>query len=206
MFKFVNYILIIILFINLSKPLGILLGQALTFQHELVARLKARDEQAFAEMYRNYSNAFISIIRKITNDDIETAKDILQEAMVKIWNNIQMYDATKGTLFTWMMNVCRNMAIDKLRSKDYKNQAKNRSLDASQDMGFQPSVSQNPNTIGVRKMLEGLDSSHRDVVDVVYMMGYSHAEAAEVLDIPLGTVKTRLRNALIEIRKQHRIA
>src|ERR1700743_2173185 len=139
-------------------------------------------------MYRNYSNAFISIIRKVTNDDIETAKDILQEAMVKIWNNIQTYDATKGTLFTWMMNVCRNTAIDKLRSKDYKNQAKNWSLDASPDQGgYQPSVSPSPNTIGVKKMLEVLDSSHRDVVDVVYMMGYSHAEAAEVLDIPLGT-------------------
>src|ERR1700748_652766 len=97
MFKFVNYILVTILFINLCKPSGILLGQALTFQTDLVARLKARDEQAFAEMYRNYSNAFISIIRKVTNDDIETAKDILQEAMVKIWNNIQMYDTTKGT-------------------------------------------------------------------------------------------------------------
>lgn len=128
MFKFVNYILVTILFINLCKPSGILLGQTLTFQTDLVARLKARDEQAFAEMYRNYSNAFISIIRKVTNDDIETAKDILQEAMVKIWNNIQMYDATKGTLFTWMMNVCRNSAIDKLRSKDYKNQAKNQVL------------------------------------------------------------------------------
>ena len=206
MFKFVNYILVTILFINLCKPSGILLGQTLTFQTDLVARLKARDEQAFAEMYRNYSNAFISIIRKVTNDDIETAKDILQEAMVKIWNNIQMYDATKGTLFTWMMNVCRNSAIDKLRSKDYKNQSKNRSLDASEDQGYQPSISPNPNTIGVKKMLEVLDNNHRDVVDVVYMMGYSHAEAAEVLDIPLGTVKTRLRNALNELRKKHRIA
>jgi len=203
MFKFAKYILIF-LFTNQSKPTG--LGQALTFQHDLVARLKARDEQAFAEMYRNYSNAFISIISKITNDDVELAKDILQEAMVKIWNNMNMYDAGKGTLFTWMLNVCRNMAIDKLRSKDYKNQAKNNSLDASADSGYQPSVSINPNVIGVKKMLELLDSNHREVVDVVYMKGYSHAEAAEVLDIPIGTVKTRLRNAIIELRKHHRIA
>ena len=117
-----------------------------------------------------------------------------------------MYDAGKGTLFTWMLNVCRNMAIDKLRSKDYKNQAKNNSLDASADSGYQPSVSINPNVIGVKKMLELLDSNHREVVDVVYMKGYSHAEAAEVLDIPIGTVKTRLRNAIIELRKHHRIA
>ena len=200
MCKFVRHIQLLILFTNLS------LGQALTFQADLVTRLKARDEAAFGEMYRNYSNAFISIISKITNGDVEAAKDILQEAMVKIWNNIHMYDSGKGTLFTWMMNISRNTAIDRLRSKDFKNQLKNRSLETPQGQAYQPAVSLNPETIGVKKMLEKLDSSHRDVVDVVYMMGYSHAEAAEVLDIPLGTVKTRLRNAIIELRKQYRIA
>lgn len=200
MCKFVKHIQLLILFTNLS------LGQALTFQADLVTRLKAREEAAFAEMYRNYSNAFISIISKITNGDVEAAKDILQEAMVKIWNNIHMYDSGKGTLFTWMMNISRNTAIDRLRSKDFKNQLKNRSLETPQGQAYQPAISLNPETIGVKKMLEKLDSSHRDVVDVVYMMGYSHAEAAEVLDIPLGTVKTRLRNAIIELRKQYRIA
>jgi RNA polymerase sigma-70 factor (ECF subfamily) len=171
-----------------------------------VTRLKARDEAAFAEMYRNYSNAFLSIITKITNGDVEAAKDILQEAMVKVWNNIHLYDSSKGTLFTWMMNISRNTAIDRLRSKDFKNQLKNRSLETSDAQDYQPATSLNPELIGVKKMLEKLDSSHRDVVDVVYMMGYSHAEAAEVLDIPLGTVKTRLRNAIVELRKQYRIA
>ena len=96
-----------------------------------MTRLKARDEQAFATLYRNYSNAFISIIKQIIRDDTELAKDILQDAMVKIWNNIGQYDATKGTLFTWMMNICRNVAIDRTRSKDFKNQSKNQSLDIS---------------------------------------------------------------------------
>ncbi|WP_162852601.1 RNA polymerase sigma factor [Dinghuibacter silviterrae] len=182
------------------------MGNAFTFQADLVTRLKARDEAAFAEMYRNYSNAFLSIITKITNGDIEAAKDILQEAMVKVWNNIHLYDSSKGTLFTWVMNISRNTAIDKLRSKDFKNQLKNRSLETSEAQDYQPVPSLNTELIGVKKMLEKLDSSHRDVVDVVYMMGYSHAEAAEVLDIPLGTVKTRLRNAIVELRKQYRIA
>jgi RNA polymerase sigma-70 factor (ECF subfamily) len=171
-----------------------------------VTRLKAHEEQAFAEMYRNYSNAFLSIIAKITNDNMDSSKDILQEAMVKVWHNIDNYDAGKGTLFTWMLNICRNTAIDKLRSKDWKNQAKNRSMDATPGMVPNSTTSNNPELIGVKNMLEKLDASHRDVVDVVYMKGYSHAEAAEVLDIPLGTVKTRLRNAINELRKQYRIA
>jgi RNA polymerase sigma factor (sigma-70 family) len=179
------------------------LEQALTFQQELITRLKARDEQAFATLYRNYSNAFISIIKQIIHDDTELAKDILQDAMVKIWNNIAQYDATKGTLFTWMMNICRNVAIDRTRSKDFKNQSKNQSFDTSPESGANRTVQPKPELIGVKKMLEVLEPNHRDVVDVVYMLGYSHAEAAEILNIPVGTVKTRLRNAIIELRKRY---
>lgn len=178
--------------------------QALTFQHELIARLKARDEQAFATLYQNYSNALISIIKQVIRDDTELAKDILQDAMVKIWNNIGQYDATKGTIFTWMMNICRNVAIDKTRSKDFKNQSKNLSLDISPESGNNRSVQPMPELIGVKKMLEVLEPNHREVVDVVYMLGYSHAEAAEILNIPVGTVKTRLRNAIIELRKRYK--
>jgi RNA polymerase sigma-70 factor (ECF subfamily) len=179
------------------------LEQALTFQQELITRLKARDEEAFATLYRNYSNAFISIIKQIIRDDTELAKDILQDAMVKIWNNIAQYDATKGTLFTWMMNICRNVAIDRTRSKDFKNQSKNQSFDTAPESGKTGTVQPKPELIGVRKMLEVLEPNHRDVVDVVYMLGYSHAEAAEILSIPVGTVKTRLRNAIIELRKRY---
>jgi RNA polymerase sigma factor (sigma-70 family) len=178
------------------------LEQALTFQQELITRLKARDEQAFATLYRNYSNAFISIIKQIIHDDTEMAKDILQDAMVKIWNNIAQYDASKGTLFTWMMNICRNVAIDKTRSKDFKNQSRNQSFDESPESSNR-TVQPKPELIGVKKMLEVLEPNHREVVDVVYMLGYSHAEAAEILNIPVGTVKTRLRNAIIELRKRY---
>jgi RNA polymerase sigma factor (sigma-70 family) len=180
------------------------LAQALTFQEELIIQLKAGDQKAFGTLYRSYSNAFLSIIKQIIHDDSELAKDILQDAMVKIWNNMAQYDASKGTLFTWTMNICRNVAIDKTRSKDFKNQAKNKSLDASPETGSRhSSIQPMPELIGVRKMLEVLDPNHREVVDVVYMLGYSHAEAAELLKIPVGTVKTRIRNAIIELRKRY---
>lgn len=179
-----------------------LLEKALTFQQDLVVHLKARDEQAFASLYMDYANAFISIIKQIIPDDTELAKDILQEAMVKVWQNIDQYDATKGTLFTWMMNICRNVAIDKLRSKDFKNQRKNQSFNQGMEFIRGQSFQPKPELIGVRKMLEILDPQYRDVVEVVYMQGYSHAEAAEVLKIPVGTVKTRLRSAIIALRKR----
>lgn len=172
----------------------------------MVARLKARDEQAFAALYTSYSNALLSIIGRITGNDVDLARDIFQEAMVKIWNHMDQYDPGKGTLFTWMMNICRNTAIDKTRSRGFRNQAKTRSLDVLPGSAPQPSVTPNPEVIGVKNMLEKLDTQFREVVDVVYMKGYSHGEAAELLNIPLGTVKSRLRSALLELRKQYRIA
>lgn len=171
-------------------------------QASLVIRLQQKDEQAFAMVYRNYGQALLNIIKKVLNDDGETARDVLQEAMLKIWNNIHTYDAGKGTLFTWMLNVCRNMAIDKTRSKDFKNQSRNQSFDLVSFVKESQQVSPNPETIGVNKMLQVLNEEQRQVVNTVYMLGYSHSEAAEKLNLPVGTVKTRLRSAIIELKKQ----
>lgn len=177
------------------------LEQLTTFREDWVSRLKKRDQVAFTELYYNYSNTFLGIISRIVKDDEELAKDILQEAMVKIWNNIESYDSTRGTIFTWMLNICRNMAIDKTRSKLYRNQQLNQSFEMNPVLESRMQDAPSMETIGVKKMLETLDPSLREVVDAVYMMGYSHAEASEKLNIPLGTVKTRLRNALIALRK-----
>jgi RNA polymerase sigma-70 factor (ECF subfamily) len=171
-------------------------------QATLVLRLQQKDEQAFAMVYKNYGQALLNVIRKVLNDDGETARDVLQEAMLKIWNNIHTYDAGKGTLFTWMLNVCRNMAIDKTRSKDFKNQSRNQSFDLVSFVKESQQVSPNPETIGVNKMLQVLNNEQRQVVNTVYMLGYSHSEAAEKLNLPVGTVKTRLRSAIMELKKQ----
>jgi RNA polymerase sigma factor (sigma-70 family) len=177
------------------------LEQLTTFRDDWVSRLQKRDQAAFTQLYYNYSNTFLGIISRIVKNDNELAKDILQEAMVKIWNNIESYDSSRGTIFTWMLNICRNMAIDKTRSKLYRNEQLNQSLEMNPILESRMQDTPITETIGVKKMLEMLDPSLRDVVDAVYIMGYTHAEASEKLNIPLGTVKTRLRNALIELRK-----
>src|SRR4051812_14493882 len=85
--------------------------------------LKQRDETAFAYLYDNYAGALNGVISRMVDDE-QTAEDILQEAFVKIWNNFSQYDNTKGRLFTWMVNLTRNLTIDMLRSKGYKKQQK----------------------------------------------------------------------------------
>jgi RNA polymerase sigma factor (sigma-70 family) len=188
-------------YIYVLQSKAVFLEQLTTFREDWVARLQNRDQVAFTQLYYNYSNTFLGIISRIVKDDQELAKDVLQEAMVKIWNNIESYDPSRGTLFTWMLNICRNMAIDKTRSKLYRNQRLNQSLEINPVLENRLQDLPRTETIGVRKMIETLDPTLREVVDAVYIMGYTHAEASEKLHIPLGTVKTRLRNAIVELRK-----
>ena len=162
--------------------------------------MQNRDNKAFAYLYDNYAAALYSIILQIVND-AELANDVLQEVFVNIWRRIEQYDAGKGRLFTWMMNIARNASIDTLRSRSYQNSRKNQSIQENVDTiqvtdVIQPGV----DTIGLRKVLEKLKDEQRILIELAYFKGYTHEEIAELEKIPLGTVKTRIRNALIQLR------
>lgn len=170
-------------------------------EEDLVALLQRRDQTAFAYLYDNYSAALNGVIARMV-DDNQLAEDILQETFVKIWNNFGQYDAAKGRLFTWMINITRNLTIDTLRSKGYKKQQK-----ISQDENFVSST-QDKNystskfdTIGIRKQVQNLKPDQKIIIDLAYFGGYTQEEISKEMSIPLGTVKTRMRTAIIELRK-----
>jgi RNA polymerase sigma factor (sigma-70 family) len=177
------------------------LGITLTYtEQELVSLLRNRDNKAYAYLYDKYASALNSIILQIVND-AELANDVLQEVFVNIWRRIEQYDADKGRLFTWMLNIARNASIDTLRSKSYQNSRKNQSIQDNVDTiqvkdVLQPGI----DTIGLRKVLEKLKEEQRILIELAYFKGYTHEEIAELEKIPLGTVKTRIRNALIQLR------
>ncbi len=132
----------------------------------------------------------------------ELSEDILQEAFVKIWNNFTSYDKTKGRLFTWMLNLTRNLTIDTLRSKSYKKQSK--------ISGNENTVSniQDGNTgiekfdsVGLTKQLSHLKPDQKIIIDLAYFNGFTQDEISKQLNIPLGTVKTKMRSAILELRK-----
>ena len=149
-----------------------------------------------------YSGALLGVISRII-PQIEVAEDILQETFIKIWNSADSYDNTKGRLFTWMMNIARNMSIDKLRSKDFKNSNKNQDIENNVDfIDEQRKVNFNADTLGIKDLVTNLKPDFKDVLDMVYFKGYTHVEAAEELNLPLGTVKTRVRMAILELRKK----
>lgn len=168
-------------------------------EQELINALKERDNQAYGYLYDNYSGALYSIILQIVQDS-ELASDILQEVFINIWRKIETYDPTKGRLFTWMLNIARNASIDTLRSKGYQNSQKNQGLPENVNMTSQVTQT-NIDNIGLTKILAKLKPEHRVLIELAYFKGYTHEEIAQIEDIPLGTVKTRIRNALLQLKE-----
>ncbi len=167
-------------------------------EQELVSLLQQRNDNSFGYLYDNYSGALLGIVSAIVSDQ-ETARDVLQEVFVNIWRKIESYDPTKGRLFTWMMNVARNAAIDKIRSKGYQESLKNFAIpDTDTNIGS-ATMPQLADT-GLKKVLTKLKEEHRVLIDLSYFQGFTHEEIAKILDIPLGTVKTRIRSALTHLR------
>lgn len=162
--------------------------------------LQSKDEKAFNYLYDNYSGALYGIIWKVLNVE-ELSNDVLQEVFVKIWKNIDQYDSTKGRLYTWMLNIARNMAIDTLRSKRYQQDQKTTDIENTVYTNDRSRTSfNNTDTLGLRKSVMNLKPEFRTLIDLAYFQGYTQDEISKTLNIPLGTVKTRLRNAIIELK------
>jgi RNA polymerase sigma-70 factor (ECF subfamily) len=179
------------------------LGTTVTYsEQELVVSLKAKDEKSFGYLYDNYSGALYSIVLQIIPDR-ELASDVLQEVFVNIWRKIESYDTTKGRLFTWMLNVARNLAIDMVRSKAYQNSQKNQSMpdNVYSDKGGGAVTQMNVDNIGLKKVITKLKAEHQVLIDLAYFKGYTHEEIAVIESLPLGTVKTKIRSALQQLRQ-----
>lgn len=136
----------------------------------------------------------------------QLAEEVLQDTFLKIWRHAGAYDPTRGRPFTWMVNIARNAAIDSLRSASEKNSGKIRSLQDhvyDHEMRITDPVEQRE----LHATLTSLKEEHRSLIDLAYYKGYSQQEIADNTGIPLGTVKSRTRSALLELRtllKDHR--
>lgn len=153
----------------------------------------------FDYIYNQYGPGLYGIVCKISKDE-DKAHDIMQDAFIKIWQNIQYYDSQKGTLFTWMLNVTRNTAIDRTRV-DYKFE-RNIKWDSFSDSDLPVIAIFNTeqSIMDLKTVLERLTPERKEVVEMVYVEGYTHQEASERLRLPSGTVKSRVRAALQELR------
>ncbi len=165
----------------------------------IVALLRQDDKSAVSLLYDNYSDALFGVILRIVNQEA-LAEEILQDTFLKIWKYRESYDESKGRFFTWMLNIARNTAIDQTRLKSFSQ--KNQDLDnVVSIIDSREQENFNVDAIGIRELIEKLPEEHRSIINLVYFKGYTHIEAAEALSIPLGTLKTRLRLAIVQLRK-----
>jgi RNA polymerase sigma factor (sigma-70 family) len=184
---------------NLKQIFRLLLKTLTYTEQELLEGLRLHDQQAYSYLYDNYSRALFTVIYNIVSRQ-ELAEEVLQEAFVKIWQNIGSYDTTKGRLYTWMINIARNQAIDRTRSREFSNQSKTTELSDNVYEG-KPAQDNGPKDVGLLQTINKLPEENRKLLELAYFQGYTHDEISQMLNIPLGTIKTRIRTTILQLRK-----
>lgn len=166
----------------------------------LILKFQQKDEKAFEALYNMYSDSMRGVIFNIVRDN-DIAEELMQDVFIKAWNNASSYSAEKGRFFTWILNIARNAAIDKTRSKAFKNSKKN--LDAEYFVDIlqnSDSLDNKTDAIGIGKFVSKLAKKCIEVIELLYFKGYTQKEASEELNIPIGTIKTHNRNCIKELR------
>jgi RNA polymerase sigma-70 factor (ECF subfamily) len=175
-------------------------GQCMStlLEKHIVELLQERNDKAISLLYEHYGDTLYGVAKKVVRDE-ELAQDVLQESFVKIWKKADTYDATKAKLFTWLFRITRNTAIDKLRSVNTKSD-KEIQMDVSDvyNLGVE---NIKPELIDVRENLDKIENKYQIVLEALFFHGMTQQEASDELDIPLGTIKSRLKIGLRELRK-----
>jgi RNA polymerase sigma-70 factor (ECF subfamily) len=164
---------------------------------QLIFRLQQQDQGAISALYDAYSGALYGVVLRIVQTP-ELAQQVLQDTFLKAWRYGAQYDETKGRLFTWLLNIARNTAIDATRSAHFKNAKRTSNLDQVVAQAGNDTI--NPDHVGIREVVAKMDEKYRSLIEMIYFKGYTQEEVAEESGIPLGTVKTRIRYAINELR------
>lgn len=168
---------------------------------QLVRKFQTKDVAAFERLHSMYADNICGVINTIVRNDA-LAQEICQDVFIKVWNKAESYNSSKGRFFTWILNIARNAAIDEVRSKSFKNSKKNLSADyfvGILDHGG--STESEVDSIGLKKLVKNLKDKCIQVIELLYFKGYTQKEAAEELQIPVGTIKTRNRSCISQLRK-----
>jgi len=166
---------------------------------EIVSLIKERDIKGINALYDQYGSYLLRYVSEIISSKY-FSEVALQNSYLKVWNNIDSYAAKKGRFLTWVINISRNSAIDVMRSKHYRQSIKLISLDSIVHQKSEFSFDLKIENMDLREIVTTLDPKYRELIDMVYFKGYTHVEVAKELDVPLGTVKTRIRKAFGDLR------
>lgn len=165
----------------------------------LVERIKRGDEQAMAGLFDRYSRVVYSVALRVLRD-AASAEDVLQEVFLGIWRHPESFVAARGSLGGWLAVVARNRSIDALRRKRPSEQVEEVYL--ASPFNLAEEAERNRLMERARTVIFRLPPEQRKTLEMAFFDGLTHTEIAEMTGEPLGTVKTRIRSALITLRKE----
>jgi RNA polymerase sigma-70 factor, ECF subfamily len=169
---------------------------------DLISLVAQGDAEAFAVLYDRHGRAAYSLAYRMMGEH-HAAEDLVQDAFLKVWRSATSYRADRGSVRTWLLSIVHNRGIDQLRSLASRRRTQEK-IEASAPKS-QPSEAfaeswRNSQRDQVRKALGTLPKEQLKILELAYFSGYTHVEIAELLDVPLGTVKGRMRLGLKKIR------
>ncbi len=166
----------------------------------LVEQFRNKDEYAFEKLYQMYGASIHGVVFNIVKNRA-IADELAQDVFIKVWDKADTYSPSKGRFFTWILNIARNAAIDKTRSKAFKQSKQNLNADFFVDIiTSNDNLDRSTDAIGIKKYVTNLGEKCKHIIELLYFKGFTQKEASEELDIPIGTVKTRNRNCIQKLR------
>jgi RNA polymerase sigma-70 factor (ECF subfamily) len=179
-----------------------------TSKEELLGRVAQGDQKAFAALYDEISPRVFGLVRRLLVDHSQS-EEVTQEVFLEIWQNATRYEPSKGGALTWVLTMAHRRAVDRIRASQA---SRNRDL----KIGVRDFVADYDNVADtvevtieserVKEAMSQLTELQRQAVTLAYYGGYSHSEVSEMLKVPIGTVKTRLRDGMIRLRDELGVA
>lgn len=175
-------------------------------ESELLQRITQRDQQALLALYEQYGSLVYSLCLRVLRQPA-SAEEVTQDIFLKLWRQPERWNPALGQFSSWLLTITRNAAIDRLR-RDGRHAPPQwqRELDpahppaASQAAAFTADQANWVNGQALQRMLQGLPGEQRRLIELAFYDGYTHSELADLLGLPLGTVKTRLRMGMQKLR------
>jgi RNA polymerase sigma-70 factor (ECF subfamily) len=179
---------------DLGEPTGSLEDQ--------LRRVALGDEDAFEQLYRSVAGQVLGVVQRVLRDPAQS-EEVAQEVLVEVWRTASRFDARRGSGITWVLTMAHRRAVDRVRSSQAASDREDRVGRREQQRPYDEvaeQVSERLEHEAVRRCLGGLTDLQRESVQLAYYGGNTYREVAELLDAPLGTIKTRLRDGLIRLR------
>lgn len=177
-------------------------GQPADTDEDLMVKVARGDQAAFATLFDRFSGLVFGVVRRVVRDPSQS-EEVAQEVLVEVWRTATRFDPDRGSARTWILTMAHRRAIDRVRSEQASRDRTDRIGQREQRRAFDEvaeEVEVRFEHEQVRECLSALTDLQREAVELAYYGGYTYREVSELLDTPLGTIKTRMRDGLIRLR------